>query len=206
MLRSSRSLSRASTGLRSNQRMARPWLLAQPQQVVGRERELALADALGRALEIGEVVARHFLVRADQQVRELPPGGAGLREQLGNRRLQQLLGEQERGLERHAGRAAGASFAAPSASMSGVAVEEPARLALEQRRQQPEHLVGGHALAALDHARGTRPRAPLCESSWMQRADSSSSVRPLRLRSARSLVPRKWLLRVVQRSSGPLRN
>src|SRR5438309_4313456 len=30
----------------------------------------------------------------------------------------------------------------------------------------------------------------------MQRADNSSRVRPLRLRKARNLVPRKWLLRV----------
>ena len=110
-----------------------PVLLAQAQQVLDLEREAPLADALGRALEVREVVARHLLVRADQQVRELPAGGAGLREQLGDRRLQQLLRKQERGLERHAGRAAGALGARRGGAISRVVVEKPARLALEER-------------------------------------------------------------------------
>ncbi len=37
--------------------------------------------------EVGEVVARHLLVRADEEVSELPPRGAGLGQQLGNRGL-----------------------------------------------------------------------------------------------------------------------
>ena len=196
MLRSSRSLSRASTGLRSNQRRIEAVVLAQAHQVVGAERKPALADAFGRSLEIGKVVARHLLVRADQQVRELPAGGAGLRQQLGDRRLQQFLGKQERRLERHARRAAGALPL------------KRGRLAFPDCRRETSAARAGTATTA---GRARPPTAPACrsrscsgrrptarcrESSWMQRADSSSRVRPLRLRRARSLVPRKWLLRV----------
>ena len=84
-------------------------------------------------------------------MRELPPGGAGLRQQLGDGCLQQLLGKQERGLERHAGGAAGA-LARRRGLPFGIAVEKPARLALEHRRQQREHIVRRNPLAALDHA------------------------------------------------------
>ncbi len=80
----------------------KPVALAQAHQVIHRQREAPLADAVGGALQVREVVARHLLVGADQQVRELPPGGAGLRQQLRDRRLQQVLGEQERRLERNA--------------------------------------------------------------------------------------------------------
>ena len=46
MLRTSSSLLRASTGLRSNQRISRPWRLAERHQVIDAQRERALADAL----------------------------------------------------------------------------------------------------------------------------------------------------------------
>jgi hypothetical protein len=117
-------------------------------------------------------------MRADQEMRELPPRGAGLRQQLGDRRLQQVLGKQKSRLERHARQAAGATLRRGGLYFR-VAVEEPARLALKQRRQQPEHVFGRHPLAALDH-REVETDGALCGSSWMQRADKSSRVRPLR--------------------------
>jgi len=58
-------------------------VLAKPQQVVGAERKPALADTFRQPLKIGKIIARHFLMRADKQMRELPPGGAGLCQQLG---------------------------------------------------------------------------------------------------------------------------
>jgi len=58
-------------------------VLAEAHQVVGAERKFALADTLRRSLKIGKGIARHLLMRANQQMRELPSGGAGLRQQLG---------------------------------------------------------------------------------------------------------------------------
>jgi hypothetical protein len=128
-----------------------PVMAGEAHQVVRVEREAPLAHALGGALEVGEVVARHLLVRADQQVRELPAGGAGLGKELRDRRLQHIPGEQERGLERHAGGAAAAPAARGRRRRGIAAVEEPARLALEDAREQRQHLLRRHALAALDH-------------------------------------------------------
>ena len=68
----SRSLSRASTGLRSNQRIVRPCRLhsrSRSSTSSGKRRSPTLSAARSRS---GKVVARHFLVRADQEVRELP--------------------------------------------------------------------------------------------------------------------------------------
>jgi hypothetical protein len=127
-----------------------PMVLAQAHQLVHPERELPLADPLGRALEVGKVVARHLLVRADEEVGELPPGRPRLGEQLGDGRLEEVLGEQERRLERHRRRAAG-TLARRLVDLA-VAVEEPARLLLEHRGEQAEHVLRRHALAALDHA------------------------------------------------------
>ena len=124
---------------------------AETHQLFGAEREFAVSDAFRRSLEIRKIVARHLLMRADQQMRELPPSGSGLRQELGDRCLQQRLGEQKRGLERHAGGAAGA-LAERRGLPFGIAVEKPARLPLEHRRQQREHIFRRNPLAALDHA------------------------------------------------------
>jgi hypothetical protein len=105
---------------------------AKTHQLVRAERKLALADAFGRSLEIRKVVARHFLVRADQQMCEVPTGGPGLRQQLRDRGLQQLLGEQESRLERHARHAAGA-LPGRDRRVVRSAVEKPPRLALKDR-------------------------------------------------------------------------
>ncbi len=134
-------------------------MLAQAHQVVGVQRESSLADAFRRSLEVGEVVAGHFLMRANQQMRELPPGGAGLRQQLGDRRLQQVLRKQERGFERHACCAARA-LPGHSGLRFRIAVEKPARFALKKRRQQAEHVFRRHALAALDHGEVGDRRGP----------------------------------------------
>ena len=53
-------------------------------------------------------------------MRELPAGGAGLRQQLGDRRLQQFLRKQERGFERHARGAAGALLDGAASIVSGL--------------------------------------------------------------------------------------
>jgi hypothetical protein len=128
-----------------------PLVLCQRQQVVHRQRQPSLADALGRALQVGEVIARHLLVRADQQVCELAPAGSGLRQQFGDRGLQQLLGEQERRLQRHPGGAAGLRRPGLAGDID-LFVQEPADLALEHAGQQRQDVLGGHALAGLDHA------------------------------------------------------
>src|SRR6185437_13357318 len=67
---------------------------AEPLQVVDRQWELALADAVRRALQVREVVTRHLLVGADEKMRELTAGGAGLGEKLRDRCLQHVLGEE----------------------------------------------------------------------------------------------------------------
>src|SRR5882757_5071156 len=77
-------------------------LFAQAHQVIHGQRKATAADLVRGALEVGEVVARHLLVRADEQVSELPPRGAGLRQKLGNRSLQYVFGEEKRRLERNA--------------------------------------------------------------------------------------------------------
>src|SRR6185437_15450308 len=75
--------------------------LAEALQVVDRQGKFALADTIRRAFEVGEVVARHLLVGADEKMRELPAAGAGLGEELRDRRLQDVLRKQEGRLERH---------------------------------------------------------------------------------------------------------
>ncbi len=163
-LRTSRSLSRARSGLRSNHRKREPVPLAELQQVIRIQREAPLADALRRALEIGKIVARHFLVRANQQVRELPAGGSRLREQLRNGGLQNVFREQECGFERHALRATATRLGALRAHV-GVLIEKPARVPLENRGEKLQQLGRGHAFAALDHAevrnRGRKLRVAL---------------------------------------------
>ena len=93
-------------------------LLHEPHDIVDVERKPALADALGGALEVGEVVSRHFLMRAYQQMCELAAGCARLGEQLGDGRLQQLFREQKRRFERH--RLRPRARATAGASMSGL--------------------------------------------------------------------------------------
>src|SRR5262249_427795 len=129
----------------------------EPHQLLDRERKAPFADAVGGALEVGEVVARHFLVRADEQVCELPSGGPGLREQLGDRCLQQTLGEKKRRLERDARRCAAINRWREIEVR--VLIEKPGRRALKHSREELEQLWRGRALAALDHAQvGDRGR------------------------------------------------
>ena len=80
----------------------------------------ALAHAVGSPLEVGKVVARHLLVRADQQVRELPSGGAGLGQQLGDGGLQDVFGEQKRAGSRGIRAAPPGGAAGNESSMSGL--------------------------------------------------------------------------------------
>ena len=75
--------------------------LADVHQILERERHLALAALLRRPLDVRKIVVPRFLPDADQQLRELPPRRAGLRQQLRQGVLQQLMGEQKCGLQRH---------------------------------------------------------------------------------------------------------
>jgi len=80
-------------------------------------------------------------VRADEKVRELPPAGAGLGEQLRYRRLQQALGEQERRLERDA--CGGAPGGGRGQLEIRALIEKPRRRTLKYRRQKLEQLARG---------------------------------------------------------------
>src|SRR6185437_5096817 len=119
-------------------------------QVLRRQRKSAFADAVGGTLEIREVVARHLLVGADQKMRELPPAGAGLSKQFRDRRLQDILGEEEGRLERYL-RGAAAGAGGRRLLEVGALIEEPLRVALKHLGQELEHFARGRALAALDH-------------------------------------------------------
>ncbi len=129
------------------------------------------------------------------------PGGAGLRQQLGQRVLQQFVREQERRFQRHGLQTAALARRGSRLDL-GVLIEKPARILAENARQHVQHLGGRHALAGLDHAQiGHRgaPAASICT----QRADNSSRVRPLRLRRERSLVPEKMPLPDQARHTSP---
>ena len=173
-----------------------PVVLAQPDQVLGRKREAPLAHLLGGAFEVGIVVARDLLVRADQQVRELAPAGAGLREQLGDGRLQQLLGKQEGRLERHRRRPAGALARGRWLRRLG-GIEEPVRLALEHGREQREQVGRGHPLAALDHAQVGNRRRP-------RRIELDAARRQLLQRQTVGLAQRAQLASEKVRIAGVL--
>ena len=195
MLRTSRSLSRASTGLRSNQRISSPCCLHRRSRSSTDEREAPLADAVGGALQVRESRCATFpgasgsagartaarWCRSAPAVPESPPAAASFE-------------------NRNAG-SSGTRAAPPRAAGArrklevGALIEEPAGVALEYRGEQAQQRRGGHTLAALDHAqvrhRGrhaphragcSAPRVPRASGRW-------------RLRSARSLAPRKWPLR-----------
>src|SRR6185437_934982 len=74
---------------------------AEALQVIDRQGELALTDTIRRALEVGKVVARHLLMGADEQMRELSAARACLGEELRDRCLQHVLGEEKCRLERY---------------------------------------------------------------------------------------------------------
>ena len=103
--------------------------LADRHQCIQGQRHLAAAALLGGALDVGKAVVAGFLPDPDQQVRKLTARGAGLRQQLGQRVLQQFIGKQERRLERHGLEAA----ALPRGRHLdlGVFVEKPSRIAPE---------------------------------------------------------------------------
>ena len=96
---------------------------------------------------------------ADQQVRELAAGRAGLREQLGNRELQQFVGEQESGLERHAAR--GRLGRRIDRILLERFVEEPLGLFLKDLGDDHEQPLGGRSLAVFDHRQVRDRRAGL---------------------------------------------
>src|SRR6185312_10522443 len=124
---------------------------AEALQVIDRQGELALTDTIGRALEVGKVVARHLLMGADEQMRELSATGACLGEELRDRCLQHVLGEEKRRLERYLRCTAGWRCGGGQLEV-GALVEEPFRVALKYRGQELEHFGGWRTFAALDHA------------------------------------------------------
>jgi hypothetical protein len=72
-------------------------------------------------------------------VRELPSGGAGLRQQLGNRRLQQFLENRNAGSSGNGGCAARALPLRRRRDL-GTVIEEPRRVALEHAGEQLQRL------------------------------------------------------------------
>ena len=71
---------------------------------------------------------------------ELAPARAGLRQELGNRRLQQILRKQEQRFEWNARRCACRMLAANGRKLR-ILIEEPRGLALEDVRDHAEHLL-----------------------------------------------------------------
>jgi hypothetical protein len=114
--------------------------LAQARHVGDGQGKLALTDILRRALEIREIVARRLLIGTDQQVRELPPGRAGLGQQFRDGRLQELLREEESGLERDRGCASRALLTRTRLDR-GTVVEEPGGAALKDAGEQAKALL-----------------------------------------------------------------
>ena len=108
----------------------------------------------------GDVYKRQLLIRAYEQMRELASGSASLCEQFWDCGLQELPREQKRGLERHP-RSAPGTWRCLHRRNFGVLVEKPRRVALEHFRDQQEHVLGGNALPALDHAQIRHRRSRL---------------------------------------------
>src|SRR5688572_24850045 len=113
--------------------------LAEAQEILHVQRKTPFANALRCALEIREVVPGHLLVRADEQVSELPASGSRLREELGDGGLQNVFREKKRRLERNALGTA-APCIRPLGPDVGVLIEKPARLALENRCEKLQQL------------------------------------------------------------------
>src|SRR3972149_6788023 len=103
-------------------------------------------------------------MRAKQQVSELTPRGPRLRQKLGNRSLQQALGEKKRRLKRNPCRATSHLFAANRSELR-VLIEKPHWLALGDARDQGEYPHRRTPVPTFNHAevghRGRRLRINL---------------------------------------------
>src|SRR5262245_40021593 len=84
-------------------------------------------------------------------MREVPSCRARLRKQLRNRCLQQVFREEKRGFECDTRRRSGKHATSRRSELS-VGIEKPGGSTLEDFGEQPEHLCGWIAAAALDHA------------------------------------------------------
>ncbi len=121
--------------------------------------QLPIAALLRGTLDIGKIVVPRLLPYANQQLGELPARGAGLRQQLGQCVLQQLVREQKRRLQRH-GLQAAALMRRGHGLDGRILVQEPARILAEDSGQHLQHLGRRHALAGFHHAQvGHRRRA-----------------------------------------------
>ena len=126
-------------------------MLAETDHGVEVERHLALAALFRRALDVRKIVVTGFLPYTDEQLRELAPRRAGLRQELGQRILQKLVRKQERRLERH--RLETAALAPRRCGFDvGVLVEKPACILAENSREHLEGRRRRRALAGLHHA------------------------------------------------------
>ena len=139
-------------------------LLADGHHRIQGQRHLAFAAFFRRAFDVGEIVVTRFLPDSDQQLRKLPPRSAGLREQLGQRVLQQFVREQERRLQGHGFQASPLALCRCGFDL-GVLIEKPAHVLAEYAGQHLQHIGRGHALTGLHHAqighRGSRCRIDL---------------------------------------------
>ena len=68
---------------------------AERHQIIDLERKRPFTNLFGGAFQIGILIARYLLVRANQQMRELSSRGPRLRQELGYRSLQQVLREKK---------------------------------------------------------------------------------------------------------------
>src|SRR6476661_10295193 len=133
---------------------------------------------------------------------ELAPARAGLRQELGNRRLQQILRKQERRFEWNARRCACRVLAANGGKLR-ILIEEPRGLALEDVRDYAEHLLRRIATAALDHAeirhRWRRPRIELrAARRQVLERDSIRFAQRAQFRPEKVIVPHRALHRSLQ--------
>ena len=166
-------------------------LLADRQQIVQRQRHPAVAALCSAARSMsGKSLCRVSCQTRISNCANCLPVVAVWPSSSGSAILQQVVGEQEPRLERHRRQSAARGRLRLGREL-GVLIQEPARRLAEDSRQHPSMSSEGMRWPVsimLRYETDGAPAASICT----QRADSSSSVRPLRLRSDRSLAPRKW--------------
>jgi len=124
------------------------------------EGHLPLAALLCGTFDIGEIIVPGLLPDPNQELCELPARRARLRQQFGQRVLQQFVRKQERRFERHGLQTAALAWPRRDFDIR-ILIQEPTRVLAEDPRQHSQHFGGGHALAGFHHAQvGHRRRAP----------------------------------------------
>ena len=159
MLRTSRSLSRASTGLRSNQRISRPWRLhrrIRSSTDSGKRRSPMPSAARSRSGKSLRDISWWERISRCANCRPVVPVCAS----------SSGIAACSRFLENRNAGSSGTRVAAPPgsagcSSRSALSSRNQVTGALEHAGQQLEQVGGGRALAALDHAQVRDRRRPL---------------------------------------------